>query len=257
MSYKIVLSAAIAAMIAPSAFAQGLTGASVTGEYRNYYGDDLEDTTLLLQGGVEFAVANDFGVGANLGFGRFDDAEDSDYTNATLHAFYMVSPTAAVGGFVARDSADNFDSTNYGIEFGGRSNTSRYEIYYGRTDLSGDNVTDEDISIFGASFDVLVGSGISLGLQYESYTGLEGTAESGATVDDVTLSDTSVIARYNVTPAASVYGEFGTIGANAFEGDTTFVSDDDIRYFGIGAEFTFGGQRGNIFGERSLAGFGF
>ncbi len=257
MSYKIVLSAAIAAMIAPSAFAQGLTGASVTGEYRDYYGDDADGSNFALQGGAEVSVGNGFAVGANLSFGKNNDT-DTDYTNGTLHALYMVSPTAAVGGFVARDSGEDVDSTNYGIEFGGRSNTSRYEIYYGRTDLSGDNVTEEDISIFGASFDVLVGSGISLGLRYESFTGLSGTVVgTGATLDDVTYSDTSFIARYNVAPNASVYGTIGTIGGNAFDGDTTFVSDIDIRYFGIGGEFTFGGERGNIFGERTLIGFTF
>jgi hypothetical protein len=257
MSYKIVLSAAIAAMIAPSAFAQSLTGASISGDYRNYFGDDADGSSLSLEGGAEVSLGNSFAVGANLSFGKDNDT-DADYTNGTLHALYMVSPTAAVGGFVARDSVDNADSTNYGIEFGGRSNTSRYEIYYGATDLSGDNVTDEDLTIFGASFDVQVTNGISLGLGYESFTGLSGrSVRTGELVEDVTFSDTSIIARYNVMPNASVYGKLGKIAGNAFEGDTTFFTDNDVRYVGVGAEFTFGGQRGPIFGERTLSGFGF
>ncbi len=257
MKNKIVLSAAIAAMIAPSAFAQSLTGASVSGDYRSYFGDDADGSSFSLEGGAEVSLGNNFAVSANLSFGKDDDS-DADYTNGTLHAIYMVSPGAAVAGFVSRDSTDSANSTNYGVEFGGRSNTARYEIYYGATDLTGDNVTDEDLTIFGASFDVQVASGFSVGLGYESFTGLSGRrADTGALIEDVTYSDTSIIARYNVVPNASVYGKLGKIAGNAFEGDTTFFTEDDVRYFGVGAEFTFGGQRGPIFGERTLSGFGF
>jgi len=250
---KITLTSAMMLLIAPATQAQSLLGASVEGQFRSYY-NDRDDESYTIEGGADIGIGSNYAIGANLSYGA-DDDEDVDYVNGTVHAMYMASPTTAVGVFVAQDtSSDLFDSTNYGIEFGGRSNSARYEIFYGQTDIQ-DASFDDELTIFGASFDVMVGAGFSLGLSIEAFSGFDGFAvDTGEPVDDLATSNISLITRYTIADTASIYAEIGRQSTDAFDDDTTFFVDDDVRFINVGADFTFGGDRGNIFGQRTLVG---
>ena len=249
---KITLTSAMMLLIAPTTQAQSLLGASVEGQFRSYY-NDRDDESYTIEGGADIAIGSNYAIGVNLSYGNDDDI-DVDYVNGTVHAMYMTSPSTAVGVFVAQDTSDLFDSTNYGIEFGGRSDRARYEIFYGQTDLQ-DFSLDDELTIFGASFDVMVGAGFSVGLSIEAFSGLDGFAvDTGEPVDDFATSNISFITRYTIADTASVYAEIGRQGTDAFDEDTSFFVDDDVRFINVGADFTFGGDRGNIFGQRTLVG---
>ncbi len=258
MKHKIAGAAALMAITSTSALAQGFAGASVEGEFRNYYGDDRDSSSFSLDAGVDFTINSDIGFGGNFSTGR-DDDRDVEYTNGTVHGYYAVTESAAFGLFVASDSADDLESTIYGVEFGGRTERSRYEFYFGRSDLE-NAAGEDDLRIFGASFEFGTSNGFAFGLHHESILGLVSTVVgTGAVVDDVTLGDTALVARYYVTPQASVYAKAGRIGSAARddENDVTLLGNEDARYFGVGAEFALGERGGNLFGSRTLAGWGF
>ncbi|MEJ6402020.1 hypothetical protein [Yoonia sp. 2307UL14-13] len=254
MSIHMTVVASLLASAALPASAQTFTGGSINGEYREFTGDDVEGNSFTLDAGGDISVGADIGFGANISFGRND--EDLDYANGTVHGYYVLSPTAAIGLFAAADSIDGDDAALYGVEVGGRSPRGRYEVFYGVTDVE-DPFDGDDLTIFGASFEFAIGNGFALGLQYESFTGLPGVTTEGEILNDTTFSDTALMVRYNITPEASIYAEYGSLLQSAFEDGVSFSSEDDTNYIGIGAEFALGERGGNIFGARSLAGFGF
>lgn len=252
MTKKSIITATLIAATATPVMAQDISGASVSGTYRQYTDDTVDSSVLSLEAGVEVGLASAFAVGANVAFIDGDDIGEGA-TSGTLHGMYMYSPNSALGVFAATGTDDNVDATTFGIEVGSASQVTKFEAYYGIADS--DDFGGEDISIAGFNFEFEIASGFSLGLDYSSFTIADGVIVPGGTdPDDLTFSDTSVIARYAFAEGASVYAEFGQISASATSGGTTFVSTNELEYIGIGAEYKLG--RGNIFSDRSYVGFG-
>lgn len=257
MTYRLLITTALISSFSVPAMAQSLNGASIEGELRKYYDDDLDDTSLSFEAGGELALGGGFVLGANLGATQatFFSEDQDDVLTSTVHAMYMLTPTTAVGLYASQDTSDRFDSTNYGIEAGARSANSRFEIYYGDTDPQGD-ASDADVTTFGLSFEFNVGQGFSVGFDYEAFTLVDGAALPTGGVEDLTINDRALVARYSFDNGPSIYAEIGEISASASDGDTFFVSVNELEYFGIGAEYAFGPKGGNIFGGRTLTGFG-
>lgn len=253
MTKKSIITAALIAAVATPVMAQDITGASVSGAYRQYTDDDIDSSVLSLEGGVEVGIASAFAVGGNLAFIDGDDLGEGA-TSATLHGMYMYSPNSSVGVFAATGSDDNVDAATYGIEIGSASEVTSFEAYYGIADS--DDFGGEDVSIAGFNFEFEISSGFSLGLDYASFTIADGVILPGETsADDLTFSDTSIVARYAFAQGASVYAEIGQIGASATTSSgASFTSINELEYIGIGAEYKLG--RGNIFSDRSYVGFG-
>lgn len=253
MTSKNIITAALMVAIATPVMAQDISGASVTGTYRQYTDDDLDSSVSALRAGVEVGLGTSFALGGNFAVADGDDV-GGGVTNVTAHGMYMFSPGSALGLFAATDSDDDIDATTYGIEIGGAAGGTQYEAYYGVVDSDD---FDDDLSIAGFSIAFPVSAAFALGLDYSSFTVEDGFLAPGATsADDLTFSDTAIFARYNFTPEASVFAEIGQISASARSGDTVFVSVSELEYFAVGATYTFGRTGGNIFSDRSYVGFG-
>lgn len=252
MTNKSLITAVLIAATATPAIAQEINGASVEGVYRQYTDDDIDSAVVSIEAGVEVGIASAFAVGGNFAFVDGDDIGEGA-ASGTLHGMYMYSPSSAIGVFAATGTDDNVDATTYGIEFGGASQVTSFEAYYGIADS--DDFGGEDVNIAGFNFAFEISAGFSLGLDYSSFTISDGVIVPGATSpDDLTFSDTSIVARYAFAQGASVFAEVGQISASATSGGATFVSVNELEYVAIGAEYKFG--RGNIFSDRSYVGFG-
>ncbi len=236
------------------AMAQDISGASVTGKYKSFTEDDVDIEVTSLFAGIEVGLAPSFAIGGNLATFNFANVDDSVF-NATIHGMYMLSPDSAIGLFVAQDSQGDDEGTLYGIEGGGGSANTQYEAYYGVVDS--DDFGTNDLSIAGFNFMFNVGGGFSLGIDYESYTVADGVIPPGeTTAEDLTLSDTALVGRYQFENGASVFAELGQISRSTSTDDTDFVSVDPAEYVAIGATYSFGRSSGNLLSNRTIVGFG-
>lgn len=254
MSKFTIITALLMTTAAAPVVAQELSGASVSGTYRSYTDDnvDLESTTI--KAGVEVDILSQFALGGNIGTYNTDGTDN--IFNATLRGSYKYSPTTAIGLFAAQDSDSVDDANIYGIEGGGRTPNTHFEAYYGV--VESDDIGDVDVSVAGFNFEFAVGRGLALGLTYASQTIDDGfDAGGGEPLTDLTFSDTAVTASYSFTNGASVFAELGQISASASTESTFFTSVETAEYIGIGAEYSFGGNGGTIFGNRTFGGFGY
>ncbi|WP_108814270.1 hypothetical protein [Loktanella sp. Alg231-35] len=251
--YKTTTIAALAiASFATPTIAQDINAASVSAAYTSYTDDNFDSSFTNLEAGIEVGLASAFAIGGNLAVygGDLDDGA----ANATVHGMYMMSPDTALGGFVGLDSKGDFDATLYGIEFGTGSESTRAEAYYGVIDS--DDLTG-DFSVAGFSFEFAIAPSFTLGIGYEAFTIADGFTPPGTTVsEDLTYSDTSLIARYLFEGGTSVFAEIGQVGFSAATDDTLYVSANDLEYFAIGAEYAFGRATGTLLGERTFVGWG-
>jgi hypothetical protein len=251
--YKNTIIAVLAiASFATPTLAQDISAASVSAAYTSYTDDEFDDSFTNLKAGAELGLASSFAIGGNLAIyaGDLDDG----VMNATVHGMYMMSPSTALGGFVAQESQGDFDATLYGIEFGTGSESTRAEAYYGA--VESDDLTG-DFTVAGFNFEFAVAPSFTLGIGYEAFTIADGfTPPSSTDTEDLTYSDTSLIARYIFEGGASVFAEIGQVGFSASTDDTTYVSANNLEYFAIGAEYTFGRATGTLLGERTFAGWG-
>ncbi len=245
----LMLSAAAAPVVA-----QDISGASVSGTYRSYTDDNIDLDLTTFEAGIEVGITDQFALGGNIGTYNADNADD--VFNATVRGSYKFSPTAAIGLFAAQDSDGDNEANIYGFEGGSRTQNSRFEAYYGVVDS--DDIGDLDITVAGIGFEFSVSPGFALGLNYASQTIDDGFDPGGGEpLTDLTFSDTSIVARYSFANGPSVFAEIGQISASARTSTTLFTSTEDAEYIGIGAEYSFGGNGGNIFSNRTYAGFGY
>lgn len=213
---------------------------------RCFTDSDLEETLFNLRGGAE--VAFGFAIGGNLAVADDPDT-DTTNVNATARGMYLVSPSSAVGLFVAADNTDDVEATSYGIEFGSTFGASEFEAYYGAVDAD-DFGADTDLALYGLSAEFAVTPSISVGASFSAFSVSAGS-------DDVTLNDASLLARYSFNENTSLFAEIGQISASATVDGESFAGDEEAEYIGIGAAYRVGRNGGgNIFGERTIFGFG-
>ncbi len=230
----ILAAAAFAALFPIPAAAFEMTAATVGLSYGRLT-EDSDLTRADLGGSVEFAIARDVAVQADLGFARFG-ASDLNLTSLAVHGIWHASEVSSLGLFVGRDAAkangDDASQNFVGIEVGYGGDGFGAQAHFAVADGDG-------------------GSGTAAGLRLD--WGLTPVVGLGLTLDrlDTDGADLTAVAlrgSYDVTPQAQVYAEVGTARAEA--GGLS----EDSAFIGIGAELNFGTARGATFDRRSLLG---
>lgn len=254
MTKKYIIAVAVVAATATPTVAQEISGASVSGAYKYFTDDDADLEITSLRAGIEVGLAPSFAVGGNFATFNNGDSEDTVF-NATLHGMYMLSPDSALGLFAAQEANEDADVTMYGFEGASSSVNTHLEGYFGFVDS--DDLSDNDLTIAGFSFEFNISGGLMVGIDYESYRIEDGFAPpASAPLEDLTIRDTALTARYQFDNDLSVFAELGQINSTATSGDTVFVSAEDAEYVTIGATYSFGRSGGNLLGERTILGFG-
>jgi hypothetical protein len=247
MTIQKLIAAALISVAATPIIAQDLNW-SVEGSVRSFTDSELDETLYNLRGGAEIGFGRGFAFGGNLAVADDPDT-DTTNVNATVRGMYLVSPTSAAGLFVGVDNTDDTEATSYGIEFGSTFAASEFEAYYGGVDAD-EFGADTDVSLYGLSAEFALTPAVSLGAAYNAFTVSEGSV-------DVTLGDASLLARYTFNENTSVFAKVGQIGISADVGGESFVGSEEAEYIGIGAAYRVGRNGGgNIFGERTIFGFG-
>jgi hypothetical protein len=222
--------ALLGVVLVGSATAQEFKGAEVSAELLTFSeGDDIVANNY--RGSVEFGVMGTFGVAADLSFYDFEDGDG--VRNVTLHAMYDAFAFGTVGGFYARDTAEDADAVNiFGVEGGTSFGAAGVEGYLGFGEDE-----DENFTIFGfdGAFDVTPGISV--------------TASGAALdVDGGGLSRLSIGGEYRFGDAGpAVYAEVGRVRV----GDDTGLGAS-TGFIGIGGRIAIGPNQGTTFESRGL-----
>lgn len=255
MKSLVMTATLVAATAATPIVAQSIGGATVKGTFKQFTDDDFDNSATALQAGIDVGITPQFALGGTFHFSEIEDGDDSA-TGFTGRGMYMSSPNTAWGAFASAESRGDTDVNTYGAEFATGSNLTSFEAYYGVVDS--DDLEDIEFTIAGFNFEFEVSPGFSLGLDYESYRQADAflTTTGGDTfVDDFTLSDVAIIARYSFADGPSVFAEIGRISGSASNDDTLFETVNELEYVAVGAQYTFGRQTGALFSDRTFLGF--
>ncbi len=244
MSHKIFSAAVILAVAATPSFSQSLNGATISGNVNVFDDDSYDATNSALKAGAELGLSRDFAISGNLAVYNSDEVDETG-TNVTLHGLYMISPTTALGVYVASDDDGGANYEHFGVEAGFGSPQGRFEFYYGAVDGLSDS-SSIDTSIAGISFEFEVARNFALMLNSQAVT------FSDDFNDSVTLGTTAIGGRYTFDNGPSIYAEIGQLGATASIDGDLFVSENDSNFFAIGAEMTFGRSSGTLMSNRSV-----
>ena len=246
---------AISACITTSATAQEFNGAVMSSSFQSVDGDGGEFDVTSLSGGLEFGITPTFAIGANIETIRSDDFID-DLFVGTVRGIYNSTPEFGLGIYYSVEQFDDFESELFGFEAAYNGPGSSFTLYYGGVDSDAFGGRDV-ISSGGFDFDFGIGSGVSLGLDFESYQVEDFLLiiDTGA-IEDARITDTALSVRYDFAEGASVYAKAGRIRAfgSDREAQTRFVGVDSSEYLAIGAEYKFGG--GTQFEARPLVSYG-
>jgi hypothetical protein len=234
--------AAISALLPTFAAAQGFDGAYISIEKLSYPSDDNAGQ-MTYSGGAEFGFGPGFGVSADLTAYGFDFL-DGNATSATVHAFYRVSQTTAIGAFYGYDSAsltldDPFTGGSFDLDIDG--------TFYG---------AEGQASFAGATVEAFLGQSEGDFSQGSIY-GLFGQflfGSFGITADYVALDheDFGIRDRYSfggewhsgVGP--TLYAEWGKLGSESLG------NESDEEFYTIGVRIGIGSNGGTTFGPRSV-----
>ncbi|MGJ8622451.1 MAG: hypothetical protein ACSHW1_06705 [Yoonia sp.] len=207
-----------------------------------------------MRAGVDLGFGPMFAAGASIEINDSEDFIDS-FVTTTLRGTYTPSPQSGFGVYYSVETIDDFETTMTGIEGAYASPNGRIEVYY--AGVESDVLGPFDIqSVGGISFEVEVGGGIALGIDYQAYTvGDFGIVVGTGDIIDLTVTDIALTSRYSFMDGASVYGKIGQVGGAASDGVSDSATEDDSTYFTIGAEYRFSG--GTLFSPRPLSPYGF
>jgi hypothetical protein len=250
----IAILAATTCLTTPT-IAQQFNGASISGGFQSVDGDNGKLDVTSFSGGLEFGITPKFAIGANIETIRSDDFDDDVFVG-TVRGIYNGSPEFGLGVYYSVERFDDFESELYGIEAAYSGPGSSFTMYYGGVDsdaFGGRDVTSSG----GFDFDFGVGSGVSLGLDFQSYRVEDFLFIIGTgAIEDARITDTALSVSYDFAEGASVYAKAGRIRAfgSDREAQTRFVGLDSSEYLTIGAEYKFGG--GTQFEARALTSFG-
>ncbi len=256
MKSLLIITTLAAATVASPIMAQSIGGATVKGTFKQFTDDDFDGTATAFQAGIDLGITPQFAIGGSLAFSEFEDGDDSAFS-FTGRGMYMSSPNTAWGAFASIQNSGDVDANTYGAEFATGSGSTSFEAYYGVVDS--DDLEDFDFTIAGFNFEFEVAPGFSLGLDYQAYTQADVflTTTSGASfIDDFTLSDTAIVARYSFANGPSVFAEIGQISGSASNDDTIFLTVNELEYIAIGVQYNFGRQTGALLSDRAFLGLG-
>jgi hypothetical protein len=225
------------ALLPTVAAAQSFDGAYISIETLNYPSfDDVGQMTY--SGGAEFGFGSALGVSADLTAYGFDFL-DGNATSATVHAFYRVSQTTAIGAFYG------YDSLGYTIDnpFAGDSLDVDLEgTFYGVEGQA--NFGGATVEAFLGQSEGDVGEGSIYGVSGQFVFGSFGITADYAALDD---DNFGVFDRYSVGGewhlgvGPNLYAEWGKLGA-----------ESDEEFYTIGVRIGIGQNGGTTFGPRSL-----
>lgn len=250
MVTKPILMAVLLATAATPTFAQQFTGAEGQIKYQPFSAPGGDFDIISLSAGAEATILPNFGIGGNLLIDSIEDQDDQLF-NGTVHLMYMLSPDSAVGVFLTNESQGDFQASSFGLEGGYATGNGGVDGYFGvvnSDDIGGNNVTYGGINL---AFDV--GSNFTIGFGYDAFIIEDGVLLPSG-LNDLTTSDLSIFASYEVVDGVSVFAELGQVSLSATDGDTIFTSTDDSEYISVGASYTF--ERGTIFDARGYNSFG-
>jgi hypothetical protein len=225
---RTAMAAALVLFCAPVAQAQQVTGGSLTLSHSAFTDDtDLSKTSLL--GSVELGFNRNYGLQADLGMGRLNNASET-VTNAVLHGIYHLSDTTSVGLFLGLDRLDGETQSFVGLEMGTAAGPTGFEAYIGYADDDTDSGTMIGLS---TRYGVSEQFGLGVSLDHLSLSAVDATRYS-------------VNADYAVTPNVTLFGEVGALNGQTAGGSGT------EGYVKLGGKVTFGAKRGTTFDQRSL-----
>ncbi len=221
---------AVAAMgLAHGALAVEVTGGTVEIGYSSLNGGSNLSRTLAA-GGIEVGFTRAFALQFDLSVYGLDALNDTGRT-AALHAVYHVNDATSLGFFAGNEDISGFDANFVGIEGGFEFNSLDLEVYLASEDDNGTN---------GSLF------GMNLHHDFGNNFGITGKIDRINLSGGVDLTSYSVGVDYNLGENSVLYGEIGSLNANALglSGSESFV--------GIGARINFGAARGVTFRRRGL-----
>jgi len=116
MTHRTAIAAAVLAVFAQPALAQGITGGQLGIEYMAPVdGSDFGGTSY--NAAIEYAISRQFSVSAD--FSSYSrDTFETDPTSLTLHGIYHMDDNVSLGVFVAQDRQVDGDLSLYGLEGG-------------------------------------------------------------------------------------------------------------------------------------------
>lgn len=240
MTKTLLLTTAIIAVGATSAFAQGFTGAEFGLEYESF--SDFDESIISYYGAAEFEVLPQFGASADFSL-YTNDAADDNVSNVTFHGFYKLGSGTGVGGFYGRDSLGTGDSIDiYGGEGAYNFGQGTVDGYVGFGDPEN---SENDVAFSGISIDYDLGNNIGI---IAAFNTLLINADSA----DLETNTTSfeIGGTYTFGPGVTVFGKFGTVDIEVDDAGAVATADDS--YIGIGASVGFGPDGGTTFGPRGI-----
>ncbi|MCK0094530.1 hypothetical protein MWU60_03015 [Yoonia sp. F2084L] len=259
MIYKSILTAFIVATTATPLMAQGISGISVEWGSTVLTEDDRDFGMGDLKGTAEVSLGTQFALGASLGIYAFtgddipfDDGE-LDTTSFTLHGLYLPSPDTAFGLFVTSESADYLDDpvNAIGVEFGALTQTSKFDVYYGITDLE---FGDDEYTFGGFSAEFGSGQGWNGGFTYDAFSPvLISVIETGSIIEG-RRTNYAFHAGYDFSNGVGITASIGRIGLSGEEDDVEIVAQDPQSYFGLRVDYNFGPKGGTFTDNRTFLG---
>lgn len=230
---KFVLTSAALLLSTTGAIAQGFTGATVGFEYSDLNDIDNASSTLLY-GSAEFEVTSGVSVAVDLSNRSFEDF-DEEVSNLVVHGIYAISPDVKIGAFLGRETVNDQDIDNYGVEVAYAAGAISTQAYLGAGEVESESA---DLTYLGASGGYDLGNGVSVIGGFESVTIDEGGGDS-------TYSTIEIGGEYAMRGGPAFFANVGQLSLDN-------GSSDSENYFELGATFSFGPQGGTTFGPRGL-----
>jgi hypothetical protein len=196
-------------------------------------GEDLGKTAL--EGSVEFGFDRYIALQFDLGLQDFKLAEKSG-NNLAVHVLHHMNEDTSVGLFVGRDKISSIEADYYGIEAGYEAHNFEFEAYLSTGDVSEPSLGSSDVNIVGVSgaFDVSPSLKLTGAVHHADFDG------------DDSASRFEVGIQYAASDHLALVASVGSA-----EGDI-YGSSASENFFAVGAELTFGANRGATFGQRGL-----
>ena len=215
-------------LCAPALHAFEVTGGSVSLGYSSLTDSDLNDINKTSLGGsLEFGIAREFSVQADLSLAKFG-LTDIDSRSLGLHAIYHASENTSLGGFLGRDRIEDVNLDFIGVEAGHQMGRFGVEGYLGHAEAEG-----IDGTVLGLQGDYTLGEYSSVGMRYDNIN-----------VEGYDASRVSLTGEFGASPGFAITGEIG----NA---DIESVGSE--MFAGVGVRINFGAKRGATFRDRSVA----
>jgi hypothetical protein len=219
------------------AYAFEVTGGDLRLEYSAFtddiLGEDLGKTAL--EGSVEVGFDRHIALQFDLGLQDFKFADESG-NNLAVHVLHHMNEDTSVGLFVGRDKISSGEADYYGIEAGYEALNYEFEAYLSTGDVSEPSLGSSDVNILGVSGALDISENLKL-------TGAVHHAEFDG---DVSASRFEVGLQYAASDHFALTASVGSAEEDSFGSSTS------ENFFAVGAEMTFGANRGATFGQRGL-----